>query len=563
MYLQEGQMDIERITGPAAMPSAKASASHAGKKSAPEAIIDEIVSSKPFEEIKSQHELMKLKSRWKEYKQYYNTDAPPDQIGIRSKRGVLHTSKQLLSKTKNSLGSIEKGTILHGRFISVSSWDQRLQGILNKLGLHTVSNLLDLSVDEIKGGVHYEARIFDRAGNVIASRSGVTDGEGMYKLHVDFTDEEKKKAGNAKKLNFGIFFRGIDDPEKKYAHFNGRKESEIPVGGGLISLVSDRDFVTSSDIDKTILDTSVSPAYFYAEPWKRNFLPGTAPLFRALEKSLHTISGSEQNISTSINAAFELQGISPAEADYKDWFKGKREGGSLGEQKGKLFEQIGFKVINELESDIHLPDGTAVRAHGDITEYDPVVYLLLNGILCGDLDRETLSGMFSSPERWPELAKVPEKDMETIIELSDKVGIKRGIDLIAMNCGSGDPKKPGLSNLHGMSLQDFLSFADKLEDIHPEKALYRERIIFTDNYLQTALYYRQMGEKAVTDGVIADVGKELVRKGFAPDVLGQSIKEVINDGGGQTPRKFLSRETVAAAIPMLEKAGIVPKGFAL
>lgn len=563
MYLQEGHMDIERIAGPAATPSPQKYASHTGKETAPENIIDEIVSSKPFEEIKSQHELMKLKGKWKEYKQYYNTDAPPEQIGIKSKRGVLHTSKQLLSKTKNSLGSIEKGTILHGRFISVSSWDQRLQGILNRLGLHSVSNLLDLSVDEIKGGVHYEARIFDRAGKVMASRSGVTDEEGMYKLHVDFTEEEKKKAGNAKKLNFGIFFRGIDDPEKKYAHFNGKKESEIPVGGGVISLVSDSDFVTSSDIDKTIFDTSVSPAYFYAEPWKRNFLPGTAPLFRALEKSLHTISGSEQNISTSINAAFELHGISPAESDYKDWFKGKHEGGSLSEQKGKLFEQIGFKVINELESDIHLPDRTAVRAHGDITEYDPIVYLLLNGILCGDLDRETLSAMFSSPDRWPELAKVPEKDRETIIGLSDRVGKKKGIDLIAMNCGSGDPKKPHLSNIHGMSLQDFLNFAQKLEDIHPEKTLYGERIIFTDNYLQTALYYRQMGEKAVTDDVIAEVGKELVRKGFTPEMLGKSIKEVVNDGSGQTPRKFLSRETVISALPMLRKAGILPKGFAL
>ncbi|MHC9539041.1 MAG: hypothetical protein AB9903_05935 [Vulcanimicrobiota bacterium] len=554
-------MDIERITGPAAMPAQQAPASQTGEKSVPENIIDEIASSKPFLELQSHHELMKLKGKWKEYKQYYNTDAPPDQIGIKSKREGLHTSKRLLSKTKNSLGSIEKGTVLHGRFISVSSWDQKLQGILNKLGLHTLSNLLDLSTDEIKGGVHYEARIFDNRGTAIASRSGVTDQEGMYKLHVDFSDEEKKKAGNAKKLSFGIFFRGIDDPEKKYAHFNNHRESEVPVGGGAISLISGKDYVTSSDIDKTILDTSVSPAYFYAEPWKRNFLPGTAPLFRALEKSLHTISGSEQNISTSINAAFELHGISPAESDYKDWLKGKDEGGSLGEQKGKLFEQVGFKVINELESDIHLPDSAAVRAHGDITEYDPIVYLLLNGILSGDLNKETLTVMFSRPGEWPELAKVPVKDRETIIGLSDKIGKKKGVDLIAMNCGSGDPKKPQLSNIHGMTLQDFLNFAQRLEDVHPEKNFYKERIIFTDNYLQTALFYRQMGEKAITDGVIKEVGKELVRKGFSPEMLGQSLKEVQQDESGQTPRKFLSRETLASTLPFLKKAGIVPKGF--
>lgn len=106
-----------------------------------------------------------------------------------------------------------------------------------------------------------------------------------------------------------------------------------------------------------------------------------------------------------------------------------------------------------------------------------------------------------------------------------------------------------------------MSFAQRLEDVQPEKNFYIERIIFTDNYLQTELFYRQMGEKAITDGVIKEVGKELVRKGYSPEMLGQSLKDVMQEESGQPPRKFLSRVTVASTLPLLKKAGILPKGF--
>jgi len=70
-----------------------------------------------------------------------------------------------------------------------------------------------------------------------------------------------------------------------------------------------------------------------------------------------------------------------------------------------------------------------------------------------------------------------------------------------------------------------------------------------------------MGEKAITDGVIKEVGKELVRKGFSPEMLGQSLKDVMQEESRQTPMRFLSRETLATTLPLLKKAGIVPKGF--
>ncbi|MGV8122203.1 MAG: hypothetical protein AB2L14_20775 [Candidatus Xenobiia bacterium LiM19] len=64
----------------------------------------------------------------------------------------------------------------------------------------------------------------------------------------------------------------------------------------------------------------------------------------------------------------------------------------------------------------------------------------------------------------------------------------------------------------------------------------------------------------ITDGVIKEVGKELIRKGFPPEMLGQSLKDVTQEQH-QTPRKFLSRETLASTLPLLKKAGIVPKDF--
>lgn len=554
-------MELERIQGDFRYSKkiVPASVKQDDKNPADNAINDML---SPIEDLISHHELEKLKSKWRDYKQFYNTDTPPEQIGLKSKKSRHNFSKQLVSKTSNSIGSTEKGCLIHGRFLSFSSWDHKIHTILSKLGLHIAANLLDLTTDEIKGGTNYETRIYNEKGLIIASRNGVADSEGMYKLHVDFSDEEKKKASNAKKLHFLIYFRGINDKKDKYAHFNSQKDSEIPVGGGFIKLVSKEEPVISSDIDKTIMDTSIGPAYFFSEPWKRKLLPGAGPFFSAIDENLHTLSGSEQNLSASINAALELRNILPAESDYKDWFSGQ-SGGSLPDQASKIFKQVGYKIINELETDIHLPETTSIKAHGDITEYDPIIYLLLSGILSGDLTSKELENMFFDVSNWPELAKIPERDKETIKELTDKTGTKKGIDLIDINCGSGDPNKPELANIHKYTIKDFIDFAERLEKVKPGNNHYNEKIIFTDNYLQTAIYYRETGNDSITDKTLLDIGKELLKKNFSKNDIGESLKKALIKDGIKTPLRFLSPEKLKALIPLLCDGGIIPKDFTI
>jgi hypothetical protein len=502
----------------------------------------------------------KLKSKWRDYKQFYNTDVPPKSVGVKSKKGVLHHTKQLVSRTSNSIGSLEKGCRLEGRFLVFSSWDHRLRRALSALGLHSVANLVDLGTDEVKGGVEFEARICNDKGKLVGTRRSAADGDGLYHLDVEFTEEEKKSIGSDRDLMFQILFRGIRNEKDEHGHFNSFKDSPIPVGAGKIRLVEGGRVVTSSDVDKTMLDTTVGPAYFYQEPWSRKFMPGAAQLFAALDDTLHTISGSEQNVSTGILAAFELHGVEPAEADFKDWsHREKGEGLRMGGKR--LTEQIGFKLTRELETDQHLPEGVRMKAHGDCTEYDPIVYLLLHGILCGDLDAGTIRSIASNRAEWPELAKVPASDLQKIESLSTLIGKRQGYELININIGSTDPEKPELKNLHGYSISDFVRFADRLENLHPGPSFYRDRIIFTDNYLQTALYYRQTGDNRVTDDVVLAVGKDLVDHGFTPDQIAGTLRKVLEKGGVQTPRRFLRKDTIAAIAPRLVDAGVLPENF--
>jgi len=136
-----------------------------------------------------------------------------------------------------------------------------------------------------------------------------------------------------------------------------------------------------------------------------------------------------------------------------------------------------------------------------------------------------------------------------------------GLSLININIGAGSPDRPPLKNVHGFSLDDFIAFADKLEGFRPGCNNYRDRIIFSDNYLQTALYYRQSGDSRITDDVVVEVGRDLRSRGFTRSQVAASLRKVLTDERGRTPRAFLDPGGVREIAPKLRAAGIVPRGF--
>lgn len=497
----------------------------------------------------------KIKKKWLVFKQFFNTDEPVKDVGITAKKNCLHFRRQLACRCFNSLGSKENGFIARGRFLTFSPVNRWLSNLFGQIGLGAVKNALQMGTDEVEGGVKFLLSIKNKAGKIVAKRRGKADDEGYFNLEVKLSDKEKKKI-RGKELHYEVFFRGVEDEKEDYSYFNKHKDSKNPVGAGNIHLVKPGDTVISSDIDKTIMDTTVGPGYFYQEPWMRKYMPGAVPFYQAVDDKLHTISGSTDLLSVNLMAAFENKGISPKSVDFKDWLAKQEEEGLLS-GVGRLTEQIGFKLIKQLETSTHLPDDVQTIGHGDITEYDPIFYLLFHGISSGDITSENLDKMFSDKKQWPELSKVPDADKKRIKELAKSLPRSQGLKAICINIGSGNPKKPQLTNAHGITLDSFLSFADRLEMLSPGDGLYKESIIFTDNYLQTALYYHQNGHYNINENVIAKAGKDVLSMGYSPEQITSQLKEVVIKDGEPGPRAFLKPETLKKFLPLLKKHGII------
>ncbi|MCD4786030.1 MAG: hypothetical protein K8T10_19595 [Candidatus Eremiobacteraeota bacterium] len=496
-----------------------------------------------------------IKQKWNTYKQFYNTDEAPDVVGIQAKKNLIKCRRQLACRSFNTIGSLKKGFAVKGRFLTFSSLNHWLCKFFRKIGLGIVGNMLDLETDEVKGGVNFQMKVKNKSGEVITTRNGIANNEGNFNLDVKLTDKEKKKV-KGQDLRYDVFFRSVEDENSRQAYFNKHEESTHPVGAGNIHLVKPGETVISSDIDKTIMDTTIGPGYFYQEPWKRKFLPGAIPLYRALSEDVHTVSGSTTNLSTNILSAMESEGIEPRALEFKNWTK-KRIGEGFRKRIKRISEQVGFKLKKQVGISSHLPPGVKTIAQGDITEYDPIFYLLFHGISSGDLSTERLEKMFSDKTTWPELARVHDTDKKQILQAVDEVPKGDGLEIICINAGSGKPDEPHLSNKHGLKLKDFITFADRLESLETGKAHYRDKIIFTDNYLQTAIYHYQNGHPKVDEKVILDVGKDIVSRGFTPAYVALTLNAVVSEKGKSAPRKFLDSMTLKKLWPALKKEGIV------
>lgn len=496
-----------------------------------------------------------IKKKWLAVKQFFNTDEPLKKVGITEKKNIFHFRRQLACRCFNSLGSVENGFITRGRFLTFSPFNRWLSNLFGQIGMSGVKNMLQMGTDEVEGGAKFLVKIMNESGNLVAKRRGKADDEGYFNLEVKLTNKEKKKV-RGKELRYEVFFRGVEDEKEDYAYFNKHKDSKTPVGGGNIHLVKSGDTVISSDIDKTIMDTTVGAGYFYQEPWERKYMPGAVPFYQAVDDRLHTISGSTDLLSVNLMASFENKNITPKSVDFKDWLAKQEEEGLLA-GVGRLTEQIGFKLIKQLETSTHLPNDVKTIAHGDITEYDPIFYLLFHGISSGDITSGQLDKMFSDKKQWPELAKVPDADKKRIKDLSKSLPRSRGLKSICINIGSGNPQKPRLTNAHKITLENFLTFAERLENLSPGNGLYKESIIFTDNYLQTALFYHQNGYYNISEKVIAEAGKDVLAMGFSPEQITSQLREVVIKDDKPNPRAFLKPETIKKFLPLLKKHGII------
>ena len=255
-----------------------------------------------------------------------------------------------------------------------------------------------------------------------------SDAEVLYKSLPFYGDTEGFfQESPAKKINSGKYTVRIYFLHHLSEGLEDRIEEEIIGYGKLWVLDEDfTDYIATSDIDQTFLDTPVTSITglietLFETPLFKTPLPGMPGFYRALQKDngypLHFISASPHFFRRTLSSLFALHGMDPSGLYLKS-FSGKMDGiirkgihsvmnldkiledgmkhavnrsvKFLGSSLYNLVDQVAYKLAALLEHRLTQPTGAKEILIGDDSESDYFIFTLYQFLLVKEMDGKDL-----------------------------------------------------------------------------------------------------------------------------------------------------------------------------